>query len=378
MLTICAGQAQNPDGAMTQSTVSAAELRNLLDEHRPATILDVRRPDEREWTIPGSLWIDATDAVNAGELGPLSDVTFESQPVITVCAAGNTAGRATALLRAKGVNALTLEGGMQAWSTAWNTAESSLGESRVVQVRRTGKGCLSYIVESHGEAVVIDASVEPEIYLELIEPRGWKVVAVADTHIHADHLSRAHRLAALAKAKLYLPAQERIRFDFLPLSDGGRIGFGGAELEAWSTPGHTAESTSYVLDGIAAFTGDTLFLDGVGRPDLERGRAEATARAAQLRRSIERLLTLPSRTLVLPGHTGAAVPFDGRILASTVEELRRMPLLQLSESQFVEAIAQHLPPEPPNHSQIVAANELGRWPDDWKDLEAGANRCAAR
>ena len=81
---------------------------------------------------------------------------------------------------------------MKAWSLAWNTAEVRIEDSqaRVVQVRRTGKGCLSYILESEGEAVV-----EPEVYLKIADDRGWKITGVLETQIHADHLSRSRSRA---------------------------------------------------------------------------------------------------------------------------------------------------------------------------------------
>ena len=357
--------------------LSAAQLRAFLEAGQPVTVVDIRRPGDREWTIPGSVAIDAYDAINSGELGALAGVSPGDDPVVTVCGAGKTAARATELLRERGINALTLEGGMRAWSVAWNTAEVTVGDCEIVQVRRTGKGCLSYVVASKGAAVVIDASVDPAVYMDLLKGRGWTLTAVADTHIHADHLSRSHRLAALTGAQEYLPKQDRVRYGFRGLTAGDRIAFGDAYLGAWRTPGHTTESTTYVLDGMAAFTGDTLFLSGVGRPDLQGGGAKALPHARALHRSIRRLLELPSEALILPGHTSSAVPFDLSLLSSTIGEIQSQPLLKLSEAAFVTAVTKHLPPQPSNHSQIVAANELGQWPETWIDLEAGANRCAA-
>jgi glyoxylase-like metal-dependent hydrolase (beta-lactamase superfamily II) len=361
---------------MTRASISASELRALLEQRRDVGIIDIRRADDREWTIPGSVAVDAYDAVNAGRLGGLADIAFDTRPAVLVCGRGPTASRATELLRATGVEALTLEGGMRAWSMAWNTAEATVGECDLVQVRRTGKGCLSYIVASDGDAVVIDATLAPEIYAELLKSRGWALAAVLDTHIHADHLSRSRRLAALTAAPLYLPANDRVRFDFRPLAHLDRIPIGKAQLLVWRTPGHTAESTSYVLENLAAFTGDTLFVDAVGRPDLHGGQGQAPANAAVLYRSVHRLLRLPPGTLVLPGHAAAPVPFDNVLVKSTIEDARRMPLLQRTDSEFISATTEHLQPPPPNHARIIAANELGDWPDDAEDLEAGANRCA--
>ncbi len=146
---------------------------------------------------------------------------------------------------------------------------------------------------------------------------------------------------------------------------------------ALHTPGHTEESTAYLLDN-AVFTGDTLFLASLGRPDLEGGgREQAAMRARQLGESIRRLLELPAFTLILPGHVSEPIPFDGKLLATRVGEIREtVPLMRLEPDAFVEAVLARIPPTPPNHLQIVELNERGELPDETTDLEAGANRCA--
>jgi len=361
---------------MTRTSMSASELRALLEQGRPVQIIDIRRNDDRDWMIPGSDAVDAYDAVNAGQLGGLGDVVFDSRPAVVVCGHGQTARRATELLRARGVHALSLEGGMHAWSTTWNMASTTIGGCELIQVRRTGKGCLSYIVAADGAAAVIDASLAPEVYVRLLQRSGWSLVAVVDTHIHADHLSRSRQLAATAGAPLYLPANDRVRFDFRPLADLDRIPVGAYGLVAWHTPGHTAESTTYVLDDLAAFTGDTLFVDGVGRPDLDGDESQMRPRATVLHRSVHQLLQLPPATRLLPGHAAAPVPFDNVLVSSTIEAAQGMPLLGMTESEFVTATTEHLQPPPRNNSLITTANELGEWPRDAEDLEAGANRCA--
>jgi glyoxylase-like metal-dependent hydrolase (beta-lactamase superfamily II) len=308
----------------------------------------------------------------------LADSNLPPGPVVTVCAVGRTAAIATHLLRANGVEALTLDGGMRLWSLAWNTAQTTIPGCQVVQVRRTGKGCLSYIVESESEAVVIDASVDPDVYVRLIRERGWRLVAVADTHIHADHLSRSRRLSHLEGAALLLPTQDRAQYPFRPVADGDRIVFGSTALVAMRTPGHTDESTTYLLDDTAAFTGDTLFLNSVGRPDLEGGtQKELASRARLLHMSVRHLLELPEATQVFPGHFSEAIPFDGRMLGTTVRTIRdTVALAQLEEAAFVKAVLRRIPPSPPNHSRIVEFNERGELPGDPSELEAGANRCA--
>lgn len=364
------------------NTISVETLRTWLEEGRPVTILDVRPTDQRaEWVIPGSLHIDAYRALNDHDPHALATVDVpDEQPVVTVCAAGRTSQLAAEQLAARGVQALSLEGGMRAWSLAWNTAEVSVPESsvHVIQVRRTGKGCLSYLIGTGEEAIVIDASLDPQVYLDLATRYGWQITSVFDTHIHADHLSRSRRLAERSGAMLFLPDQQRVSFPFTAIRDGNTLVTSSLVLTAFHTPGHTAESTCYLLGNRVLFTGDTLFPTGVGRPDLEADADEARGRASALYHSLHKLLTLSLDTLVLPGHTSTPVAFDGVPLTATLAEIvRRVGIIHATHDLFVQMILRRIPLTPPNYQRIVRLNETGMVPEsDVTELEAGANRCA--
>jgi glyoxylase-like metal-dependent hydrolase (beta-lactamase superfamily II)/rhodanese-related sulfurtransferase len=367
---------------MTRTSIDVESLREMLERGEPVTVLDVRPEDQRaEWRIPGSVHCDAYEALRVKDPSAMEGVNLPGRlPVVTVCGAGKTSAIAAEQLRDRGLQAVSLEGGMKAWSLAWNTAEVPVegSRARVVQVRRTGKGCLSYIVESESEAVVIDAALEPEVYLEIVDDRAWKIMGVLETHIHADHLSRSRRLAQQSEAPLYLPEQDRVSFAFSPVRNEDVLEVGAAKLKALSTPGHTPESTSYLLDDRALFTGDTLFVDGVGRPDLEASPKEKRRRAQALYNSLRHLLGLPPETPILPGHTSEPVPFDEEPISGTIAQVREgVNALGASEDDFVERILEHLPPTPSNHHRIVKLNEAGGLPEEeLTELEAGANRCA--
>jgi glyoxylase-like metal-dependent hydrolase (beta-lactamase superfamily II) len=367
---------------MTQTTINVETLRNMLDRGEPVTVLDVRRAEDRvEWAIPGSVHVDAYDALRSEDPDALAGVDLPRDvPVVTVCNVGKTSMIAAEHLRARGFEVRSLAGGMKAWSLAWNSAEVSVpgSDASVVQVRRTGKGCLSYLVGSGDEALVIDAVVDPEVYLELAAKNGWKIAGVVETHVHADHLSRARKLAEASRAALYLPEQNRVSYPFSPVRDGDTLEVGVARLEALGTPGHTPESTSYLLDGEALFTGDTLFIAAVGRPDLDTDAEGARQGARALYGSLRRILKLSGETLILPGHTSEPVAFDRQPIAATLVEVReRTEVLGLSEEEFVRCITAGVPPTPANYERIVALNEAGRMAEgDPTDLEAGANRCA--
>jgi glyoxylase-like metal-dependent hydrolase (beta-lactamase superfamily II) len=213
----------------------------------------------------------------------------------------------------------------------------------------------------------------------LAEEHGWRITRVLDTHVHADHLSRIRRLAELVGATLHMPEGAPVSYQFSDLADGDVLEVGSAKLEAVRTPGHTPESTSYLLDGRALFTGDTLFLSAVGRPDLDATPEVARHRARELYRSLRRLLALDPETLVLPGHTGEPVAFDGEPICAHLSGVRgSIRILKEDEDAFVEQIADHGTPTPSNFERIVELNRAGESPDgDPTELEAGANRCAA-
>ena len=269
---------------------------------------------------------------------------------------------------------------MKAWSLAWNTASVPLEDrsARVIQVRRTGKGCLSYLIGAGEEAFVIDASLDPQVYLDLARSHGWQITSVFDTHIHADHLSRSRQLAERSGARLFLPEQQRVSFPFTAMRDGDTLTIPHLMLTALRTPGHTPESTCYLLNNAILFTGDTLFPTGIGRPDLHASEQEARARSSHLYHSLHKLLALPSETLVLPGHASQPVPFDGQPIGARLSEIdEHVSLLHTTLTTFVETLLRLLPPTPPNYERIVTLNEAGLVPDhDVTELEAGANRCA--
>ena len=364
--------------------IEAETLRAWLDAQQPVTVLDIRTDEDRaQWAIPGSLHLNAYEALRAGQPGLLADAPFPlDRPVVTVCNAGRVSQTAAEMLADRGFDARSLAGGMKAWSLAWNAADVPLSDAslRVIQVRRTGKGCLSYIVGSSGEAVVIDPSVSPDVYLELAHRHGWSIRYVLETHVHADHLSRARELATRTGAVLLLPSQPRVKFPFTAIADGERIRLGSASLTARHTPGHTNESTSYILNETAVFTGDTLFTNGVGRPDLHADPESARQRARALFMSLTRLRQLQPEMVVLPAHASDPIAFDGRAVAAPLEDVATWLSGWLtSESAFVDRVTSNLPPTPPNFVRIVELNEAGEFPaGDPTDLEAGANRCAVK
>jgi rhodanese-related sulfurtransferase len=129
---------------VAEGNIDAKTLRDMLERGERVTVLDVRKAEDyEEWTIPGSAHLDAYEALRAGDENAMEGANVPGEvTVVTVCNAGNSSAVAAEQLRMRGHAAVSLEGGMKAWSLAWNSAEVVVPgtDAGVLQVRRTGKG----------------------------------------------------------------------------------------------------------------------------------------------------------------------------------------------------------------------------------------------
>jgi len=366
---------------VTIPTIDSDSLRDWLEAGHRVNILDVRSLNERsEWFIPGSIHFETYNKLKENDSTALDGIVLDKEiPVITVCAGGKMSRVAAGILQHKGYNAYSLESGMKSWSLAWNTATLNFQRFQIVQIRRTGKGCLSYIVVSENDAILIDASLPTEVYHNILKQHNWQVKAVMETHIHADHLSRSKQLADQLKVSLLLPIPNKASFPYKKLEDGQTIKLGAIEIKVMSTPGHTLESVCFIVNDDILISGDTLFTNAVGRPDLQANEEEAKKRAGLLYDSLEKLMHLDDRTVVLPAHTNSPVDFDGNPISATLSEIKQnVTMLNVSKDDFAKRVLDKLPPPPANHLAIVERNLSGNISDlNPIELEAGANRCAA-
>lgn len=362
-----------------KNEISTDTLRNWLESGKKVSILDIRPVHERtDWFIPGSVYYNAYDKLKANNPSALQGLHLDKKiPVVTICAGGKTSLIAAEQLQKQGFEAYSLHGGMKGWSLAWNTAKLSFTDFRIIQLRRTGKGCLSYIVTSDAEAIIIDASLPIEIYQEVLEREKLSLKFVIETHIHADHLSRSKLLAYSNKTTIHLPVPNKVNFDFVPVTDKTVFQIGSISIKAIQTPGHTIESTSYLIDDKVLLTGDTLFISGVGRPDLKANNDEAVLKSKMLYQSLQKILALDDNIIVLPAHTSQPIDFDNTPIQTTIGNIKKaVAMIKLAETEFVNIILQRVPPTPANYLTIVEKNIEGNFNDiNPVDLEAGANRC---
>src|SRR5215475_13687863 len=175
-----------------------------------------------------------------------------------------------------------------------------------VQVERFYLSCLahaSYMIGSEGVAAVIDPQRDVEIYLETAARKEWKIEHIIETHVHADFVSGHRELAERTGAHIYLGSGSGVEFLHGAVTDGDEIQFGQCRLRFLQTPGHTFESICIVMDDrgqpdrpAGVFTGDTLFVGDVGRPDLSPSHTPQQLAELLYCSLHEKLLTLPDET----------------------------------------------------------------------------------
>ena len=335
-------------------------------------MIDVRESDQfSDFHIPGSKNIPLHDLFN---LETLSTVPSDKD-IVTICPRGNMATVATFALARKGLRARVLSGGLAGWSQVLNSVKA-VESPTVVQVEKIGKGCLSHVVISQDDAIVIDPLFPAEKYLEIAKQNGAKITHILDTHQHADHVSSAQQLSELTGSPFYESKFENWDREANLLEDKQVLSFGTSKLRVIHTPGHTPGSLSYVVDEKYVFTGDILFIESIGRPDL---RDNAEEFALELYDSLhEKLLKLPPDTLVFPTHHGSIVNSVNGVFSTTIGKTKQHEVLNLSKTDFVKQVVSITVPRPMNYQRIIQINK-GNIPlkqSDIPDLELGPNRCS--
>jgi glyoxylase-like metal-dependent hydrolase (beta-lactamase superfamily II)/rhodanese-related sulfurtransferase len=378
------------------ASVEVAELLPRLDRgERLLLLLDVRNEDEfTSWKLEPrepveTLHVPYFDFIEDEE-GALARVP-RGRELVVLCAKGGSSELVVELLGGAGVPAANVAGGMLAYGAYLEPVKLPLdaadaGRFQIWQVNRRGKGCLSYVIASGGEAAVVDPSRNAEWYLGFARGLGARIVQVLDTHIHADHVSGGPELARRAGAPYFVSAGDgfELRQPVAALADGQQIRLGGAsgvsiEVRVIRTPGHTPGSTSFLVGGLYLLTGDTLFVASVGRPDLG---GHALEWGRDLYASLkQRLADLPPETRVLPAHFAAASEIGGDgVVWGRLGELREsVPELQIeSAAAFAEAVSGAVGDPPAAYAEIIRLNLGGQASEEQvTEWELGKNQCAA-
>ncbi len=370
--------------------MTAKEVTRKVFHKEELFILDVRNEsDFLDWKIEGKNF----DYLNIPyfELLDGVDRILEKLPsdkeILVVCAKEGSSVMVAEMLSEKGLNVSYLKGGMKAWSEHLEPVK--VGEltdgGEIYQFVRIGKGCLSYMVISNGEAAIIDATRMTDIFLDFAKEKGAKITHVFDTHLHADHISGGRTMAKETGATYWLPPKDamEVTFEYMPLEGGNVVTIGNTaiDIHALYSPGHTIGSTSLVVDGKFLLSGDILFINSIGRPDLA-GKAEDWV--TDLRESLySRYRELSADLVVLPAHFMIMdeLKEDGSVSEKLGTLFVNNHGLNIEdENEFRKLVTENLPPQPNAYQEIRKTN-MGKMNPDLekqREMEIGPNRCAVR
>ena len=233
--------------------------------------------------------------------------------------------------------------------------------------------CASYLFgcTTHGRLAVVDAHADlVDDYLAAATAIGSPIVAVFETHVQADHVSGLPALVQRADATAYLPEGAHVEFDHVALDDGAVVELGNTVVTAIATPGHAPAHLAFAVADRRrgderpwlVFSGDSLLVGDVGRPDLHVD-GDARGQARLLHASLRRLLELPDHVVLYPSHYGGSVcgrGLSGNPISSIGFERAHNPLLSLDDPDaFADALLEDVPPRPVEQERIVAANRSG-------------------
>ncbi|WP_394137195.1 MBL fold metallo-hydrolase [Cytobacillus oceanisediminis] len=368
--------------------MTAKQVAEFVIEKKDLFILDVRNEsDYRDWKIEGekveSVNIPYFDLIEG--VGSALEKLPKDKQILVVCAKeGSSKFVAESLEEAGVANISYLQGGMKSWSEYLYKAEVYRDENvKVYQFIRVGKGCLSYMVVSGKEALVVDPSRFTGIYEEEAAKDGVKITHIVDSHLHADHISGGKELSERTGGKYYLMRSEGATFDFNALEEHDEIVFEEVKLQvlAVKTPGHTPGSVSFFVNDKLLFSGDTIFVGGLGRPDLGGKVAEW---AQDLFNTVyEKVASIADDVIVLPGHYADLDDemneegFIGDLLGNI--RSRNELMQNKNKEEFVDMVVANANTEtPPNFEEIVAINRgvIKAEAEKQQELEIGPNRCA--
>ncbi|CAM3511702.1 MULTISPECIES: MBL fold metallo-hydrolase [Brevibacillus] len=368
--------------------MTAKEVAKMVKNKEDLFILDVRnQSDYQDWKIEGekvsSINVPYFDLLDGVE-GVLKQLPTDNKLLVVCAKEGSSKFVAEQLVEAGLQDVSYLEGGMKSWSEHLEQVLVYADEQlKVYQYLRMGKGCLSYMVISGEEALVVDPSRFTDVYMEAAKQEGAKITHIVDSHLHADHISGGKTLADQTGAAYYMMKSEGAVFDFMPFEEHDRIRFAHVDLRvlAVKTPGHTPGSVSFFVNDKLLFSGDTIFVGGLGRPDLG-GKVQEWAK--DLYDTVyEKIAAMADDVIVLPGHYAnldQEVNAAGYVGAELGAIRAGNELMNQQDKQaFVDQVVANAQTEtPPNFEEIIAINrgvDVAS-PERQQELEIGPNRCA--
>lgn len=376
---------------------TTTELYQYLEKGTKFFLFDVRKGEDfKKSHIEGSfpiLNVSYFDLIEKGgkdsfiEYIKMSTKLPKDREIVVVCNRGNSSAIVTELLTNLGYQASSLVGGMKGWGEL--TVRKTLVNSpdlTLIQVIRPARGCLSYVVVSDKVATVIDPFRKLQPYLEIFEELKVEPQFILDTHAHADHISGARELAERFHIPYFLHPYDGIhpidvlpaRFSYEPSWADKLYTLGKVKLKALHIPGHTLGNQAFLLDDRYLFTGDSIFIHSIARPDLG---GQAKSWTPLHYESLRKLMELPDTTIVLPAHFSSP---NWGTYSSSLGELKKsnegLLMAQKTPQEFSDYILASLPQFPKEYMDIKRIN-LGLLQvneEQAAELELGKNVCAVK
>ena len=362
--------------------ISPEELKKRLDFAVSVFVFDLRNEDEfAGWRIEGRAGVTALNIPQiafVGEEEKYFDRFPKGEQIVAVCAHGDSSFYSAELLRQQGFDAVSLKGGMDAWSELYETRKVNTAPD-IYQIYRVARGCITHVIISEGEAVIIDAVRHLGPMMDILELYNARVAHVVDTHLQADHISGGPEIARKTGASYHVSPEDMSSavLSYTPLRDGDVVAFGNSR--GFASPGHTPGSTSLLLDGRFLFTGDTIMKTNIGRPDLG-GKVEEWA-GLLYDTLFNRYSEFSDELIILPSHAASVREQDmeGVVRITLGEARNKSELYQKRDyGEFLGFIKASLPESPERYQEIRKVNLGLTDPDEKKrkELEIGKNLCA--
>lgn len=388
--------------------ISPKEFNQLLTEEK-IFLFDVRGRDAFDrWHIEGksedsilnvpySDFIEKGGKANAKDSiayfikSELAEQLPRNEKIFVVCARGRSSAVIADVLKDLGYQSMTLSGGMKGWGDFYDRKTIVASpELSIFQIIRVSRGCLSYVIIANGIAAVIDPLRNIQFYIDLFEEFNAKPQFILDTHAHADHISGGKGLADRFRIPYYLHPYDGIHpldllpatFSYEPSWENKIYKLGKFELKALHIPGHTLGNQAFLLNNKYLFSGDSIFIQSIARPDLGGQAASWTVLHYE---SLRTLLELPNDVQVLPAHFSSPQEAnENKTYSASLGTLKKsnegLIMAQKSLKEFTAYILNNLPQFPKEYIEIKRVN-IGLLQTDEErasELELGKNICAVR
>lgn len=369
----------------------AEELYRWITEKENFILLDVRNSiDFERFKIEGPHSIELLN-VSYFDFMEIEDECVAKLPgkdtkIRIVCAKEGSAKFVAEILEKHGFNNVGyLAGGIKSWGNLLVPKLLNTGKNYALyQFIRPGKGSCSYGLIHKDEMIIFDPSRNIDFYIDFAKEKQCSIIATAETHLQADYISGSRLISEKAGARFHANENDfkGAKINYAALQDGENISFsnGGPSVRVLFSPGHTPGSTMYIIDNTHIISGDIIFINSIGRPDLG-GKVDEWS--GTLFRTIQHVAEMDGTLKVLPGHF---IDWD-----EANNELNFTESLQVTRDRnetiysmdnsadFLSFIKLNMRDQPPEYATIRLVNANLEQVDNEKaeTLDLGKNECAA-